>query len=233
MQTNQRVAPGLRYYTMGYFIQGCPKMVYKAEYGPSDLLCPFTYAWVPCARVRQHIKARCWTRKQTVRHLDGCSQAGQGTVLAAVPGALEGLDETEHEVSPWARQHRAAPVSLQQLARTMLLMQDHRGAVRGVVTLGQVQDKGRESSMLQVLQTELLRWNREVGSRAARLMGILGCVVGMLVSCSHTSLAGLASRLAILGLPARMRRMDNIVPMNTFGRIMYHQLNLNNTHVTT
>ena len=30
----------LRYYYLGFFISTCKKMRYKAEYGPSDLLCP-------------------------------------------------------------------------------------------------------------------------------------------------------------------------------------------------
>jgi arginine-tRNA-protein transferase len=32
--------PSLRYYYLGYYIHTCPKMRYKAEYQPSDLLCP-------------------------------------------------------------------------------------------------------------------------------------------------------------------------------------------------
>ncbi|XP_061412345.1 arginyl-tRNA--protein transferase 1 isoform X1 [Lethenteron reissneri] len=39
-------APALRYYYMGFYIHSCPKMRYKAQYGPADLLCPETYSWV-------------------------------------------------------------------------------------------------------------------------------------------------------------------------------------------
>lgn len=35
-----KVCPSLHYYYMGYYIHNCPKMRYKAEYRPSDLLCP-------------------------------------------------------------------------------------------------------------------------------------------------------------------------------------------------
>lgn len=183
---------------MGYFIQGCPKMVYKAEYAPSQLLCPFTFAWVPCARVCQHIKARaaqhvlhhvapCCTSAcvaaRRVYHTRVCAdvpaaQVGQGTVLAAIPGALQDLNEAEHEISSWTLQHRAPPVTAQQLARTMLLLQDPGGAVRGLVTLGQCQEQEAiNAGMLQRLQAQLLRWHQEVGPKAARMMGILGCVV--------------------------------------------------------
>ncbi|XP_007478954.1 arginyl-tRNA--protein transferase 1 isoform X10 [Monodelphis domestica] len=37
----------LSYYYMGFYIHSCPKMRYKGQYKPSDLLCPETYVWVP------------------------------------------------------------------------------------------------------------------------------------------------------------------------------------------
>ncbi|XP_043841803.1 arginyl-tRNA--protein transferase 1 isoform X7 [Dromiciops gliroides] len=37
----------LSYYYMGFYIHSCPKMRYKGQYRPSDLLCPETYIWVP------------------------------------------------------------------------------------------------------------------------------------------------------------------------------------------
>ncbi|KAM9052131.1 arginyl-tRNA--protein transferase 1 isoform 4-T4 [Megaptera novaeangliae] len=39
--------PELSYYYMGFYIHSCPKMKYKGQYRPSDLLCPETYVWVP------------------------------------------------------------------------------------------------------------------------------------------------------------------------------------------
>ena len=32
---------------MGFYIHNCEKMKYKAEYQPSDLLCPTTLKWIP------------------------------------------------------------------------------------------------------------------------------------------------------------------------------------------
>eukprot|EP00873_Tetraselmis_striata_P022517 jgi/Tetstr1/442781/TSEL_030865.t1 len=46
VQAMQKVAPRLRYYYMGFYIHNCAKMRYKAEYAPSDLLCPRRYAWM-------------------------------------------------------------------------------------------------------------------------------------------------------------------------------------------
>ncbi|XP_072413586.1 arginyl-tRNA--protein transferase 1 isoform X8 [Chiloscyllium punctatum] len=50
----QKTAPNIRYYYMGFYIHSCPKMKYKGQYHPSDLLCPETYAWVPIEK--------CWTK---------------------------------------------------------------------------------------------------------------------------------------------------------------------------
>lgn len=38
--------PRLRYYYMGYYVHSCQKMRYKADYRPSELLCPVTGRWV-------------------------------------------------------------------------------------------------------------------------------------------------------------------------------------------
>ncbi|XP_017493621.1 PREDICTED: arginyl-tRNA--protein transferase 1-like [Rhagoletis zephyria] len=38
--------PDLKYYYMGYYIDSCPKMKYKGQFLPSDLLCCETFRWV-------------------------------------------------------------------------------------------------------------------------------------------------------------------------------------------
>jgi arginyl-tRNA---protein transferase len=38
---------GMPYYYMGFYIHDCEKMRYKAEYCPSELLCPTTLNWMP------------------------------------------------------------------------------------------------------------------------------------------------------------------------------------------
>ncbi|KAM8806335.1 arginyl-tRNA--protein transferase 1 [Eudromia elegans] len=40
-------ASDLCFYYMGFYIHSCPKMRYKGQYRPSDLLCPETYVWTP------------------------------------------------------------------------------------------------------------------------------------------------------------------------------------------
>ena len=39
-------SPSFEYYYMGYYIHSCRKMRYKAEYSPSEILCPATHRWV-------------------------------------------------------------------------------------------------------------------------------------------------------------------------------------------
>ncbi|CDI97987.1 arginyl tRNA protein transferase 1 [Echinococcus multilocularis] len=53
-------------YYMGYYIHSCVKMRYKAQYSPSYLVCPETYAWVPLVK--------CWRlldRSKYARFADG------------------------------------------------------------------------------------------------------------------------------------------------------------------
>ncbi|KAM6956197.1 arginyl-tRNA--protein transferase 1 [Aplochiton taeniatus] len=41
----QKQSPKLAYYYLGFYIHSCPKMRYKGQYQPSDLLCPETFVW--------------------------------------------------------------------------------------------------------------------------------------------------------------------------------------------
>lgn len=47
IKKNADIYPSLRFYYMGYYIHSCPKMRYKANYHPSELLCEETKLWVP------------------------------------------------------------------------------------------------------------------------------------------------------------------------------------------
>jgi arginine-tRNA-protein transferase len=46
----------LPYYYLGYYIQSCPKMRYKAEYQPSELLCPKFFQWVDATQAMQKLQ---------------------------------------------------------------------------------------------------------------------------------------------------------------------------------
>eukprot|EP00884_Botryococcus_braunii_P016983 jgi/Botrbrau1/3969/Bobra.0365s0042.1 len=74
-----RLHPSLHYFYLGFYIHSCSKMRYKAEYQPSDLLCPRSGTWVPHERVVAELP------KAPV------------VALCNVAGALEGLGP-EHNV---------------------------------------------------------------------------------------------------------------------------------------
>ena len=52
MRQASQHAPALHWYYLGYYIHSCPRMRYKAEYQPLDVLCPQQYCWVPYAVVK-------------------------------------------------------------------------------------------------------------------------------------------------------------------------------------
>lgn len=48
----------LKYYVLGYYIHSCQKMKYKAEYKPSELLCPSRSIWTPYEIAKKRIEER-------------------------------------------------------------------------------------------------------------------------------------------------------------------------------
>ena len=66
----QKHAQALKYYYMGYYIHSCPKMRYKGDYAPSELLCPQSLQWISLTDdVREHLS-----------EIPGCA-------LASIPGS--------------------------------------------------------------------------------------------------------------------------------------------------
>ncbi|XP_074502757.1 arginyl-tRNA--protein transferase 1 isoform X2 [Sebastes fasciatus] len=78
----QKQSPKLCYYYLGFYIHSCPKMRYKGQYRPSDLVCPETYAWVPIEQ--------CLPRLETSRYarFNQDPDAGDARVLKDVGRAL-------------------------------------------------------------------------------------------------------------------------------------------------
>ncbi|XP_064173002.1 arginyl-tRNA--protein transferase 1 isoform X7 [Anguilla rostrata] len=58
----QGQSPKLCYYYLGFYIHSCPKMRYKGQYRPSDLLCPETYAWVPIEQCVPRLESAAYAR---------------------------------------------------------------------------------------------------------------------------------------------------------------------------
>uniref|UniRef100_A0A8C1HZY5 Arginyl-tRNA--protein transferase 1 n=1 Tax=Cyprinus carpio carpio TaxID=630221 RepID=A0A8C1HZY5_CYPCA len=58
----QQQSPKLSYYYLGFYVHSCPKMRYKGQYRPSDLLCPETYTWVPIERCIPRLDISAYSR---------------------------------------------------------------------------------------------------------------------------------------------------------------------------
>ncbi|PNH03392.1 Arginyl-tRNA--protein transferase 1 [Tetrabaena socialis] len=80
--------PALRFYYMGFYIHSCPKMRYKAEYRPSDLLCPVRKVWV---RVSPELLAALG--RQPFLPLSGLPGARLQPNMAAPPAAAARREE--------------------------------------------------------------------------------------------------------------------------------------------
>ncbi|XP_066456960.1 arginyl-tRNA--protein transferase 1 isoform X4 [Eleutherodactylus coqui] len=58
----QKKAADLCYYYMGFYIHTCPKMRYKGQYKPSQLLCPESYSWVPIEKCLPLLESSKYSR---------------------------------------------------------------------------------------------------------------------------------------------------------------------------
>ncbi|XP_041921568.1 arginyl-tRNA--protein transferase 1 isoform X1 [Alosa sapidissima] len=58
----QKQSPKLCHYYLGFYIHSCPKMRYKGQYLPSDLLCPETFTWVPIEQCVPRLDASAYAR---------------------------------------------------------------------------------------------------------------------------------------------------------------------------
>ncbi|XP_073541467.1 arginyl-tRNA--protein transferase 1 isoform X2 [Phyllobates terribilis] len=58
----QEKASDLCYYYMGFYIHTCPKMRYKGQYKPSQLLCPESYSWVPIEKCLPLLESSKYSR---------------------------------------------------------------------------------------------------------------------------------------------------------------------------
>ncbi|XP_070696874.1 arginyl-tRNA--protein transferase 1 isoform X2 [Pempheris klunzingeri] len=78
----QKQSPKLSYYYLGFYIHSCPKMRYKGQYRPSDLLCPETFVWVPIERCLPQLENSRYAR------FNQDPDAGDARVLKDVGRAL-------------------------------------------------------------------------------------------------------------------------------------------------
>uniref|UniRef100_A0A9J7XN18 Arginyl-tRNA--protein transferase 1 n=1 Tax=Cyprinus carpio carpio TaxID=630221 RepID=A0A9J7XN18_CYPCA len=78
----QQQSPKLAYYYLGFYVHSCPKMRYKGQYQPSDLLCPETYTWVSIERCIPRLEISAYSRLSENAHEgDACVLKELGRVL--------------------------------------------------------------------------------------------------------------------------------------------------------
>ncbi|XP_053088536.1 arginyl-tRNA--protein transferase 1 isoform X6 [Pangasianodon hypophthalmus] len=78
----QKQSPKLCYYYLGFYIHSCPKMRYKGQYQPSDLLCPETYTWVAIEKCVPRLDASAYARlNEDTRAGDASALKDLGRVL--------------------------------------------------------------------------------------------------------------------------------------------------------
>ncbi|XP_018419457.1 PREDICTED: arginyl-tRNA--protein transferase 1 isoform X1 [Nanorana parkeri] len=80
----QAKAADLCYYYMGFYIHSCPKMRYKGQYKPSQLLCPESYLWVhieQCVPLLESTKYSRFNSNSEERDKDRLTELGRVRVL--------------------------------------------------------------------------------------------------------------------------------------------------------
>jgi arginine-tRNA-protein transferase len=142
--------PSLKYYYLGYYLHTCHRMRYKAEFGPSDLLCPVKQCWVPINRVTTVL-----------------DQNTKAPALADVPGALRGLNEeylVNSETKPLFPPHM--PSEEEVKAVKLFVRSSGEGSQRRgqIVTFGVLKELGVLSEgLIAHLQHRLQEWVMMVG----------------------------------------------------------------------
>ncbi|XP_036979210.1 arginyl-tRNA--protein transferase 1 isoform X4 [Acanthopagrus latus] len=108
----QKQSPKLSYYYLGFYIHSCPKMRYKGQYRPSDLLCPETFVWVPIERCVPHLENSRYAR------FNQDPDAGDARVLKDVGRALVLYRRTVMPYAAYTRKRRgpADETEVQQYA---------------------------------------------------------------------------------------------------------------------
>ncbi|XP_056147287.1 arginyl-tRNA--protein transferase 1 isoform X1 [Lampris incognitus] len=98
----QKQSAKLSHYYLGFYIHSCPKMRYKGQYQPSDLLCPETYVWVPTEQCLPHLEKARYAR------FNQDPDAGDARMLKDVGRALVLYRRTVMPYAAYSRKRKGA-----------------------------------------------------------------------------------------------------------------------------
>ncbi|XP_065152234.1 arginyl-tRNA--protein transferase 1 isoform X5 [Paramisgurnus dabryanus] len=98
----KKQSPKLSYYYLGFYVHSCPKMRYKGQYRPSDLLCPETYVWMPIERCIPRLDVSVYSR------LNEDTKAGDAQALKEVGRALVLYRRTVMPYAAYARKRKGS-----------------------------------------------------------------------------------------------------------------------------
>ena len=113
----QQTTDAFRWYYMGYWIPSCPKMRYKGDYRPSELLCPTSLAWFALADVEAGIDAA----RDGGRSLDDLRQLAVDGATEAGPPSGTPVPEDEAQLKALVVGKTPLRVGQQQLTFGQLL----------------------------------------------------------------------------------------------------------------
>eukprot|EP00878_Enallax_costatus_P031932 GHUV01035004.1.p1 GENE.GHUV01035004.1~~GHUV01035004.1.p1 ORF type:complete len:694 (+),score=284.91 GHUV01035004.1:467-2548(+) len=159
-------AEQLEYYYLGYYIHNCPKMAYKAEYSPSELLCPEKQVWVKVDRTV--LQALDRSPYVVLSCLPGVEMKPNLSVPRPVPATA----------SAAAAASSAGPehLSLQQQIRTRLQQRQQLDSqllflLKQPVRWGALRESGLlDEAQIGELEERLAAWRAVAGETAAYLL---------------------------------------------------------------
>ncbi|XP_016330183.1 arginyl-tRNA--protein transferase 1-like isoform X3 [Sinocyclocheilus anshuiensis] len=98
----QQQSPKLSYYYLGFYVHSCPKMHYKGQYRPSDLLCPETYTWLTIERCIPRLDISAYSR------LNENARAGDARALKELGRVLVLHRRTVMPYAAYARKRKGS-----------------------------------------------------------------------------------------------------------------------------
>lgn len=166
-------AAELEYYYLGYYIHTCSKMAYKAEYCPSELLCPEKQVWVGIdSTVRQALDSSPYV---VLSSLPGVQMQPNLSVPRPIPAVSNGPAGASAAAPGPASEHsgysgvqsfvRAELVQRQQLDSQLMFL------LKQPVRWGALRQSGLlDAAQVSEVEERLTAWRDVVGETAAYLL---------------------------------------------------------------